>query len=324
MIAQVIAYAGKYNKTSCIFLIICYHICRVENTRRVKELINKLEKMNQIAISDLLKKLEAKLDADVFTYYGEIVNGVESQVKDLIETLAKDSDKHRAIYVFLTTPGGSLTPVQRMVDILRHFYEEVNFIVPDYAYSAGTIWCMSGDNIYMNYYSTLGPIDPQVQNKDGNLVAALGYLDKINELLEKARKNELTQAEFLILKDFDLAELRSYEQAKELAVDMLKKWLTKYKFKDWTVHSSTGAAVTNEEKEARALDIANKLSDNNVWKSHGRPIGIQVLKDELHLKIIDFEEDSELSDIIGEYYDALTEYIRGHKYRFFFQTRLFI
>lgn len=313
-----------YYKTSCIFLKICYHICKVENTRRVKELINKLEKMNQIAISDLLKKLEAKLDADVFTYYGEIVNGVESQVKDLIETLAKDSDKHRAIYVFLTTPGGSLTPVQRMVDILRHFYEEVNFIVPDYAYSAGTIWCMSGDNIYMNYYSTLGPIDPQVQNKDGNLVAALGYLDKINELLEKARKNELTQAEFLILKDFDLAELRSYEQAKELAVDMLKKWLTKYKFKDWTVHSSTGAAVTNEEKEARALDIANKLSDNNVWKSHGRPIGIQVLKDELHLKIIDFEEDSELSDIIGEYYDALTEYIRGHKFRFFFQTRLFI
>lgn len=324
MIAQVIAYAGKYYKTSCIFLIICYHICRVENTRRVKELINKLEKMNQIAISDLLKKLEAKLDADVFTYYGEIVNGVESQVKDLIETLAKDSDKHRAIYVFLTTPGGSLTPVQRMVDILRHFYEEVNFIVPDYAYSAGTIWCMSGDNIYMNYYSTLGPIDPQVQNKDGNLVAALGYLDKINELLEKARKNELTQAEFLILKDFDLAELRSYEQAKELAVDMLKKWLTKYKFKDWTVHSSTGAAVTNEEKEARALDIANKLSDNNIWKSHGRPIGIQVLKDELRLKIIDFERDSELSDIIGEYYDALTEYIRGHKFRFFFQTRLFI
>lgn len=313
-----------YYKTSCIFLKICYHICKVENTRRVKELINKLEKMNQIAISDLLKKLEAKLAADVFTYYGEIVNGVESQVKDLIETLAKDSDKHRAIYVFLTTPGGSLTPVQRMVDILRHFYEEVNFIVPDYAYSAGTIWCMSGDNIYMNYYSTLGPIDPQVQNKDGNLVAALGYLDKINELLEKARKNELTQAEFLILKDFDLAELRSYEQAKELAVDMLKKWLTKYKFKDWTVHSSTGAAVTNEEKEARALDIANKLSDNNVWKSHGRPIGIQVLKDELHLKIIDFEEDSELSDIIGEYYDALTEYIRGHKFRFFFQTRLFI
>ena len=126
-------------------------------------MVDKLEKLRQATVSDLLLKLESKLNADVFTYYGEIVNGV-----------------------------------QRMVDILRHFYSEVNFIIPDYAYSAGTIWCMSGDNIYMNYYSSLGPIDPQVQSKDGKLVAALGYLDKINELLEKARKNELSQAEFLI------------------------------------------------------------------------------------------------------------------------------
>ena len=144
---------------------------------------NKLEKLNRGTVSELLKKLEEKLNGDVFTYYGEIVNGAERQVKDLIEGLSNDPDKRDKIFVFLTTPGGSLTPVQRMVDIFRHFYSEVNFIVPDYAYSAGTILCMSGDNIYMNYFSTLGPIDPQVQNKDGNLVAALGYLDKINELL---------------------------------------------------------------------------------------------------------------------------------------------
>ena len=287
-------------------------------------MVNKLEKLSRDAVADFLAKLEDKLNADVFTYYGEIVNGVERQVKEIIEDLSKDYKKHEAIYVFLTTPGGSLTPVQRMVDILRHFYNEVNFIVPDYAYSAGTIWCMSGDNIYMNYYSSLGPIDPQVQNKDGNLVAALGYLDKINELLEKAKQNELTQAEFLILKDFDLAELRSYEQAKELAVDMLKKWLTKYKFKDWTIHSTTGKLVTIEEKEALALEIANKLSDNNVWKSHGRPIGIQVLTEDLHLKIVDFEKDAELNRLISEYYDGLTEYIHRQGYKMFFQTRLFL
>ena len=50
----------------------------------------------------------------------------------------------------------------------------MNFIVPEYAYSAGTIFCMSGDNIYMDYYSVLGPIDPTVQNKDGRWVAAFG------------------------------------------------------------------------------------------------------------------------------------------------------
>ena len=285
---------------------------------------NKLEQLNRGTVTDQLKKLEKKLEGDVFTYYGEIVNGVEKIVKDLVEALSKDAEKHDKIFIFLTTPGGSLSPVQRMVDIFRHFYKEVNFIVPDYAYSAGTILCMSGDNIYMNYFSTLGPIDPQVQNKDGKLVAALGYLDKINELLQKAKDQKLTQAEFLILKDFDLAEIRSYEQAKELAIDMLKKWLTKYKFKDWNIHSDGKTEVTTEEKEARAIEIAEKLSDNNLWKSHGRPIGIETLTKELKLKIIDYEKDQELNDIISEYYDVLTEYISGHELKFFFQTRLFI
>jgi ClpP class serine protease len=284
---------------------------------------NQLESLNKTLMGMLLNQLEQKLNADVFVYYGEIINGVERDVKDIIENLSKDANKHEKIYVILTTPGGSLPPVQRMVDILRHFYTEVNFIVPDYAYSAGTIWCMSGDNIYMNYFSTLGPIDPQVQNKDGKLVAALGYLDKINELLEKAKSDELTKAEFIILKDFDLAEIRSYEQAKELAVDMLKIWLTKYKFKDWIKHRD-GTEVTAEQKEARAIEIANKLSDNNIWRSHGRPIGIQTLREELHLKIVDFGEDAELSDLISKYYDGMIEYIRKHNYKMFLQTRLFI
>ena len=48
----------------------------------------------------------------------------------------------------------------------------------------------------MNYYSTLGPIDPQVPNKEGHLVTLISI---INELLDKAKRNELTQAEFLIL-----------------------------------------------------------------------------------------------------------------------------
>ena len=74
----------------------------------------------------------------------------------------------------------------------------------------------------------------------------------------------------------------------------------------------------------RAIEIAQKLSDNNRWKSHGRPIGIRTLTDELHLRIIDFEKDTELNSLISEYYDVMSEYIAGHNYRIFFQTRLFL
>ncbi len=192
-------------------------------------------------------------------------------------------------------------------------YDEINFIIPDYAYSAGTIFCMSEDNILMDYYSVLGPIDPQIQNKDGRWVAALGYLDKVNELIEKAKKNELSQAEFLVLKDIDLAELRSYEQAKELTISLLKKWLVKYKFKNWVSHQTNptliGQNVSDDEKQRRAEEIADKLSDNKIWKSHGRPINIEVLEKDLKLKIEDYGKNILRKELIRSYYNLLSDYI---------------
>lgn len=279
-----------------------------------------LEMENQAIMIKALTDLEKYLKADVLVFYGPIVNGSDSEIKDIIERLP---NKKETLYVILTTGGGVLLPVQRIVKVFRHYYKEVNFIVPNYAFSAGTILCMSGDKIYMNYFSCLGPIDPQVENREHKLVPALGYLDKINELLEKAKQNTLTQAEFLILKDFDLAELKQYEQAKDLAISLLKKWLTQYKFKDWNQHSD-GRAVTQQEKENRAVEIAELLSDNKKWNSHGYPIDIETLTTELKLKIEDFSKDTKLNSLIVKYNDCLEEYINIKKYQRFVQTRNFI
>jgi ClpP class serine protease len=161
-----------------------------------------LDDQIHILLGDKLKALEEHFQADILTYFGPFEGGEISFLK-IIEDLANEPTKKEKIYIVLTTGGGSATVVERIVNIIRHHYREVNFIVPDYAYSAGTIFCMSGDNILMDYFSVLGPIDPQVLNKEGRLVAALGYLDKINQLIQKAQNNELTQAEFIILKDFD-------------------------------------------------------------------------------------------------------------------------
>ena len=241
-----------------------------------------LETENRKIMNDKLIELEKYLNADVFVYFGNILSNTDNPVKQIIEDLKKDADTRDVLYVILTTNGGSLSPVERIVNVFRHFYKEVNFIVPDHAYSAGTIMCMSADNIYMNYYSVLGPIDPQVQNKDGHLVPALNYLDKINEMLEKAKSGTLTDAEFVILKDFDLAELREYEQQRDLAISILEKWLVQYKFRNWDTHKN-GKTVVEKEKVERARQIAKTLSDNNRWKSHGRPITMDVLSNELKL-----------------------------------------
>ena len=282
-----------------------------------------INKSTQQVLTDAFAALETILDADVMVYYGELIDGAEADVKQIIEQICHDGGKHEKLYILLTTTGGSLNPVKRMVNIFRHFYTEVNFIVPDYAYSAGTVMCCSGDKIFMDYYSVLGPIDPQVRNKDGKFVAALEYLDKINELIAKAKKNELTNAEFIILKDFDLAELRAYEQARDLAIDLLVEWLPKYKFKNWTIHNTSKAPVTDEEKKNRALEIAQNLSDNKEWKSHGRPISREELG-KLKLQIDQLEAQPDVYAAVTTYHELMIDYVRKYDIRRFIQTRRFL
>lgn len=288
-----------------------------------------IENYSREEMYNRLTALESYLDADVIAYYGQMITGItDSDFKFVIETLhdSKEERKRNKLYVILTTTGGSIVPVERIVNIMRNFYEEVNFIVPDYAYSAGTILCMSGNNIFMNYNSVLGPIDPQVQNKEGHMVAALGYLDKFEEMIEKSRQKKLTEAEFLLLKGLDLGDIREYEQARDLAIDLTKNWLVKYKFANWTTHSSSGKAVTDKERMDRAEEIATCLSNNNRWKTHGRPINMRTLVDELRLKITDYEtvDSGKFGELVKNYYEFKMEYIINHKYGRFIHTRRFL
>ena len=178
--------------------------------------------------------------------------------------------------------------------------------------SAGTIFCMSGNKLYMDYSSSLGPIDPQVPDRDRKvLVPALGYLDKVKELVEKSRDGSITPAEFALLEKQDLAMLRFYEQARDLSITLLKKWLVSYKFQDWTENrtNNPGAQVTDKDKLTRAEAIATLLSNNQHWHSHGRMIGINTLKDVVKLEIDDYGDNKQLRNAIRIYSDTLSDYL---------------
>jgi membrane-bound ClpP family serine protease len=274
-----------------------------------------------------LEGLEKKFEADVIFYYGEIQPSMVRPFRDLVEELKKPEDAstpHSRLVFILCTAGGLAEVTEKMVEVMRFHYTEVFFVVPDFAMSAGTIFCMSGDKIYMDYSSSLGPIDPQVWNGT-QYVPALGYLDKVEELLDKARKNELLNAEFLILQSLDLAMLSRYEQAKNLTITLLKRWLVEYKFRDWNTHQTTpekvGQPVTQEEKEQSAEEIAKLLGDNKHWHSHARMLGINRLRSEVRLKIEDYSKDAELQPLIRSYNDLITEYIARNGHKFFMHSR---
>lgn len=280
----------------------------------------------------LVKKLvalEHVFQADVVFYLGAIEAKALRSFRDLIEDLKAEIDeapKDRLV-IILNTGGGSAEIVEKMVDIIRHHYREVFFAVPDFAMSAGTIFCMSGDKIYMDYSSSLGPIDPQVWNGK-RWVPALGYLDKVQELLTKAQAGTITDAEFLILQAQDLAELSRFEQARELTITLLNRWLVEYKFKDWNVHETTpslkGKPVTLAEKEVRAREIADALGNNKKWHSHARMLGIDMLRRDIRLRIEDYSGDKILQPLIRSYNDLLTEFVTRNEYDFFLHSRRYV
>ncbi len=128
------------------------------------------------AVNNLLKteieKIETLTESDVLAINGPIVDELLNIVLNLVEDI---QNKKNRLSIILTTNGGSAEVTERLVHIFRHHYENVDFYVPDYAYSAGTILCMSGDEIYMDYHSVLGPIDPQVPNKEGKFVPNISF-----------------------------------------------------------------------------------------------------------------------------------------------------
>ena len=274
-----------------------------------------------------LSKIEECTESDVIVCIHPIQGPFSDLIRDQIEDI---KDRKRSLLVLLETEGGSIETAERIADIFRHHYKEsVAFVVPNFAMSAGTILVMSGDKIYMDYYSVLGPIDPQIRNRDNRYVPALGYLEKFQQLIDKSSKGGLNQAElaFLVAK-FDPAELHRFEQAREHSVDLLKRWLVQYKFKNWHHTETRGLPVTAKMKSDRAKRIAGSLNDTKKWRSHGRGLSIQVIKSDLKLEIEDFGEDPGLKEMnknVRGYYRLLQDYMmkRDQDYAIHTRQRLF-
>jgi hypothetical protein len=172
----------------------------------------------------------------------------------------------------------------------------------------------------MDHFSRLGPIDPQVV-KDDRLVPALSYLVQFERLIDKDRRGELTSAEFALFSKFDLAELHQYEEARELSHALLRKWLVKYKFKNWVVTEAHGTPVTDAMREQRALEIAKTLSDNTHWHSHSRGISMKQLQQELNLRIDDLDDDRTRAQQIRSYHECITQYVARMRISFCVHTR---
>jgi len=284
---------------------------RMTDTVKADEVIN-------ITLNQINRDLANKLSSEVITIRSPIYRGLDDIIRIEVERIIRKAPGKRKtlpkLTVVLETTGGYIEVVERINNVFRKHFKEVDYIVPGYAFSAGTVLVLSGDNIYMDYYSILGPIDPQIEDENGKFIPGMGYLYKYQELIDKSAdpQKTISHAELLFLtKRFDPAQMFIIEQAKNHSEDLIKEWLPKYKFKNWKRTERKKKPVSLRDKKERAIKIAKVLGDASKWHSHGKGITMRELRGrEIKLKIEDFGLDRKLNEIVRQYYDLFIDYGR--------------
>lgn len=202
--------------------------------------------------------------------------------KNAFMTVVHGCKFDKGLDLILHTPGGDIAAAESLVDYLHQLFgSDIRVIVPQLAMSAGTMIACSAAAIIMGKQSSLGPIDPQIQNVPA--IGVLAELDKAaSDIQEDPAKLELWR---MIIGKYHPTLVVSCEQA--------VKWAKEF------VESSLKAVMFHEDPEAetKAKTIVEFLSDFDSTRHHTRHININRCRD-VGLKIIQMEDDDELQDLI--------------------------
>lgn len=248
----------------------------------------------------LIREYNKKQSTYLFVYAASFVKNIPEIplnmddyfiISDLLQ-----STKSKGLHFYIESPGGSAEAAEEIVECFRDKFEHVSFVISGEAKSAGTILALSGNEIYMTDSGSLGPIDAQI--KIGRTVSsAYDYMEWVNLKRKEAEKfGKLNPFDATMIAQISPGELTGVNNALNFAMDLIKEWIPKYKFKDWAKTETRKIDVTEEHKKKRAEEIAKALVNHSIWRSHGRSLKIKDLGN--YLKINRIDDDPVLADIV--------------------------
>jgi len=285
------------------------------------ESLLRIKKVNVDLISELrraMKDIQEIRKCKPICYLANVVNSNikaptsinNDDVLPFSEMISKLPDSTKEIDIILVTGGGLAQQVAEFVDKLRPRFDKVNFILPNKAMSAGTIFAMSGNSILMGPNSYIGPIDPQVPGKNGSYVPAQAILTMIDDIQKrgeafKKKGQSPPWTDIHLLNQIDPKEIGNAINASAYSIELVKNFLLKYKFADWTTHSFTKKAVTPEDRKKRSQEVAEYLCKHSVWKTHSRSITREEAWTDCKLKIEHFESTRGLERAVRRFWALL-------------------
>jgi ATP-dependent protease ClpP protease subunit len=193
--------------------------------------------MNHAKRIDLIGKIENKIDSNIFSliynttntrFRTQLASDVLPCLNILLKSLPKNRKKEK-MCLFLHSAGGYLDGIQSFVYMIRKNFKKFHIIIPEIAHSAATILSLGSDKIFMSYYSSLSPFDPQITIKTqaGNIAASVEDIQGYYSLIKDFFKNDMAkiQAFSLLANRFPpevMGQLaRVQQQVKMIAENML-------------------------------------------------------------------------------------------------------
>lgn len=309
--AQAIA-AQEKNKVTSLFDIMV-------DGKEYSSIIDKILKNEANLLDEVhhgITEIEKVRGRPCLMYVGNVVSkdateaGIDSS-DDLPfqEMVASIPASVKVVDIYLSTNGGSGEQISRFVNCLRARFEEVNFLIPSFCMSAGTLFALSGEHIFMTQNACLGPIDPQVPSVGGRYVPAQALLllvEKLQKDGDQAMANggSVPWTAVRLIDSLDKKELGAAITASQWSQTIAAQYLFQYKFKNWKIRESSQHNVTDDYKNIRAGEVASALVSHDKWKSHGHAISREVLWSEIKLKID--HPDAVLERVIKRHWAVLT------------------
>ncbi len=133
-------------------------------------------------VKKLLQDLATKRSRPVLCFLEDLETEAVDYVRRNIAPLLKSSNE---LSVLLDSPGGYIEDTYRIILALRQYVDDIEVLVPHWAKSAATFFCLSANTIYMGQHGELGPLDPQRLDPRGGKrrISSLESFKALDQLL---------------------------------------------------------------------------------------------------------------------------------------------
>lgn len=252
-----------------------------------------------------LKQLHELTGRNVVLYYSgwlqkPNLHGTEinDEDKNGFMTALHELDHTKGLDLILHTPGGETGATESIVDYLRLVYRtDIRAFVPQLALSGGTVIACGCKEIYMGKHSSLGPIDPQIGGIPAHGVV-MEFDRAFKEIKNDPDKILVWQP---ILNKYPPAFIDRCEKAIEMIKEMIIYWLC------------TGMFADSNEEEAlkKSENIAGKLIDYGLFKSHDRHLPPDDCKEKIGLNVRFLEDEPDLQEAVLSVHHACIHTLTG-------------